>query len=82
MIDAIAAARSAVSGMTGQQIDSIAKCFRLENGSWAISVDVIESLARMGDNDLLATYDVEISTTAELVSYARLRRYHREDQDS
>ena len=81
MMDAIAAARSGVSSMTGQEIDAIVQCSKAEDGIWIVSVDVIECLARMGDNDLLATYEVHIDQSAELVNYNRLRRYHREDRD-
>lgn len=80
MLDAIAAAKSAVSAMTGQTIDSVVQCAR-EEEKWSVSIDVIESLARMGDNDLLATYQVQIDAQADLISFNRLRRYHREDQE-
>ncbi|MEL6838796.1 MAG: gas vesicle protein GvpO [Pseudomonadota bacterium] len=82
MFDAIAAAKSAVSAMTGQTIDSVVQCSRQDDDGWSVSVDVIESLARLGDNDLLATYQVDIAANAELVQFNRLRRYHREGQDA
>ena len=80
MMDAIRAAKAAVLEMTAMQADSITECQRADDGGWRISVDVIESAARMGDNDLLATYEVQIGADAELLHYARLRRYHREDK--
>lgn len=81
MLEAIASAKTAVQAMTGQDVDSIAKCALQDESNWVISVDVIESLARMGDNDFLATYEVQINPSGELVNFSRLRRYHREDQD-
>lgn len=82
MMMAISAAKSAVATMTHLQIDSVVRCTQADNGGWTIVVDVIESLARMGDNDLLATYQLDLGGNAELQSYNRLRRYHREDRDA
>ena len=79
--DAIGHAKIAVAEMTQLAIDSIARCGQDEAGTWTVVVDVIESVARMGDNDLLATYEVQIGPGARLVHFARLRRYHREDKE-
>lgn len=81
VVAAIAVARSAVADLTGQPIDTVAHCARQGEGAWSVAIDVIESPARMGDNDLLATYEVEIDHAGALISYRRSRRYHREDQD-
>ncbi|MEL6685914.1 MAG: gas vesicle protein GvpO [Pseudomonadota bacterium] len=82
MLGAIDAAKTAIGQMTGQQVDAIVQCSRADGGDWTVAVDVIESFARMGDNDLLTTYEVQINTQADLVNFNRVRRYHREDQDS
>ncbi|MFA8442740.1 gas vesicle protein GvpO [Yoonia sp.] len=82
MLDAIDAAKAAIGSMTGQQIDAIVQCSRADAGDWTVSIDVIESFARMGDNDLLTTYQVQLNAKADLVNFNRLRRYHREDQKS
>ena len=82
MMAAIGAAREAVAAMTGLPIDTVAQCRKNTEGFWQISVDVIESPARMGDNDLLATYEVLIGRDGELETFERLRRYHREDRDA
>ncbi len=82
MLDAIDAAKVAIGSMTGQQVDAIVQCSRADAGDWTVAIDVIESFARMGDNDLLATYQVQINSSADLVNFSRLRRYHREDQES
>jgi hypothetical protein len=44
-----------------------------------VEVEVIESHARMGDNDLLAAYDVRVGEAGEVRGFRRLRRYFRED---
>ncbi|PJI91437.1 gas vesicle protein GvpO [Yoonia maricola] len=82
MLGAINAAKAAIGSMTGQQVDAIVQCTRADDGDWTVAIDVIESFARMGDNDLLTTYAVQINAHADLVNFNRLRRYHREDQEN
>ena len=82
ILQAIAHAKEAVTTMTGLTIDSVVHCARGEDLNWAVSVDVVESFARMGDNDLLATYEVAIAPSGEMQSFARIKRYHREDRES
>lgn len=79
--EAIAIARRSVAGITDQQIDSVAHCQKQDGGIWHVVVDVIESHARMGDNDLLAAFEVHIDTTGEVVFCSRTRRYRREDRE-
>lgn len=82
LLEAMATAKSAIAQMTDLPVDSVAHCTRGENLNWDVTVDVIESRARMGDNDLLATYRVEIGPKGDMESFSRLRRYHREDRDA
>lgn len=82
MKEAIAEAKVAVTDMTGLGIDSVSFCARSEDLTWRVAVDVIECVARMGDNDLLATYEVQIAPDRTLLQFSRLRRYHREDKDN
>ena len=42
-------------------------------------VDVIESAARLGDNDLVAAFEVRIDQHGEVLSCSRTRRYRREE---
>lgn len=78
---AIGIARDTVASMTVLSFDSVGRCERGADGGWVVQVDVIESVARMGDNDLLATFAVEIDAEGEPLQVNRLRRYHREDRD-
>lgn len=82
MMDAIAQAKVAIAAMTLLPIDSISQCTKGATDTWTITVDVIESPARMGDNDLIASYAVEIGYDGELIAFSRTRRYHREDRES
>ena len=81
ILQVIAQAKDAVGTMTGLSVDSVVHCSRGEDLNWSISVDVVESFARMGDNDLLATYEVALNPAGEMQSFSRARRYHREDRE-
>lgn len=79
MMAAMKAARAAVAELTGLPVDSVAQCLRDGDGPWRVTVDVIEVPARIGDNDLLATFEVLIGDEAEVQGFERRGRYHRED---
>lgn len=81
ILQAIAHAKETVSNMTGLPLDSVVHCGRSENLNWNVSLDVVESRARLGDNDLLSTYQIEIGAAGEVQTFSRTRRYHREDRD-
>lgn len=80
LLEAISSAKRIVHDMTGLPVDAVARCIAHEAGGWAIEIDVIEAAARLGDNDLLASYEMILNPHAGLTQFTRLRRYHREDQ--
>lgn len=82
MVEAIVQARAALGTMTTLSVDAIGRCERQANGGWVVKIDVIESMARMGDNDLLATFEIEMDGEGEPLRIERLRRYRREDRDA
>jgi hypothetical protein len=73
------AAKDAVAAITGFKADAVTRCEKA-NGGWHVVVDVLESKARVGDNDLLSTYDLALDEKAEVTSYRRLRRYYRTER--
>jgi hypothetical protein len=77
--EAIEAARRAIRATGHSEIDGVASCEVGSDGAWRVEVEVIESHARMGDNDLLAAYDVRLGEGGEVRGFRRLRRYYRED---
>ena len=77
--EAIEAARRAILSTGHDDIDGVAACEVGEDGCWRVEVEVVESHARMGDNDLIAAYDVRIADSGEVRGFRRLRRYYRED---
>lgn len=78
---AMALAREAMPDITAQPMDGIASSERDGEG-WRIVTEVIEAPARMGNNDLLAAYELTLDAEGELTGFRRLRRYHREDRDT
>lgn len=78
MSTALGLARRAIGAVSGAEIDGVARCERLEDGGWSIEVEVVESAARMGDNDLLAVFDVRIGGDGHVGGFRRVRKYHRE----
>ena len=82
MPEAIAIARRSIGAMVDLQLDAVSHCERAEDGTWKVVVDLVESVARMGENDLLAAYEVTIGVDGELKHFTRLRRYRREDMEA
>lgn len=80
MPEAMGIARRSVAAMMDLKIDTVSHCELEDGGAWKVVVDVVESAARMGDNDLLAAYEVTIAPDGDLKHFTRLRRYRREDQ--
>ncbi len=76
MMDIAEKARAAAETITGSPADVIASCERRDN-AWIATVDVVESKARLDDNDLLSTYQISFDKTGEVAGFARVRRYFR-----
>lgn len=77
--EVMAKARLAVPAITSAPVDAIKSCERAADGSWAVTIEVIDSPARLGDNDLLSAYELVLDAEGELASFQRIGRYHRED---
>lgn len=71
-------AKEVIVELTDQPFDAIALC-EAEGEGWRVEVDVIESRARMGDDDLITTYQLEMSLEGALRGYRRLGRRRRFD---
>ena len=75
----ISHAREGVAAISGLPVDAVSKCERLPEGGWHLVVDLVESPARMGENDLIAVFDVSLDPEGALQSFERRGRYRRED---
>ncbi|MEM9707966.1 MAG: gas vesicle protein GvpO [Pseudomonadota bacterium] len=78
--EAIAKARMAMAAITPAPVDAVRSCQRRESNGWTATVEVIESPARLGDNDLISAYEIAIDEFGEIQQFQRIGRYHREDQ--
>ncbi|MEM1264659.1 MAG: gas vesicle protein GvpO [Pseudomonadota bacterium] len=78
LIEAMSLARQSVALFTDLPVDAVVSCKRHEEG-WRVILDVVEAAARLGDNDLLATYEMMLNADGDVETFERLRRYHRED---
>lgn len=79
MAQAISKARLAITAITPAPVDAIRSCTQGADGAWTATVEVIESVARMGDNDLISAYELTFDHAGELLGFQRVGRYHRED---
>ena len=77
---AIGIAREVIAELLSKTPESVSGANRSEDG-WAISVDVVELSRIPPSTDLLATYEVTLDSSGELVDLARTRRYMRNQAD-
>lgn len=75
---AMESARDSTALFTELRVDAIVSCERVDEG-WRAVVDVVEAPARLGDNDLLVSYEVILDQYGECERFARIARYHRSD---
>jgi hypothetical protein len=73
---AIGIARDTVAELLGKAPEGVSGVNRSEEG-WSISLDVVELSRIPPSTDLLATYDVTLDDSGELVDLVRTRRYMR-----
>src|SRR3954453_19294275 len=74
--EAITLAREILAGVLGKSAESVSGVNRSEEG-WSVALDVVELSRIPPSTDLLATYDVTLDGTGELVELVRTRRYMR-----
>lgn len=75
----IKAARDAASLFTAAPIDQVTEC-RREDGGWRLRIDVVEARARVGTNDLISSYSMQLDDTGEARAFSRIARGYREDR--
>jgi hypothetical protein len=63
--------------ITGLEPQSVTSLEREEDGTWKVTVELLE-LSRLPEtDDLLGAYEAELDETGELLGYRRVRRYAR-----
>ena len=70
-------ARKELAQITGLEAESVTSLERADDGSWLVTVELLE-LSRIPEtDDMLGSYKAELDENGELVRYRRLRRYSR-----
>jgi hypothetical protein len=69
-------ARKSVAAITGREPELVSRCERRDDG-WQIQVELVDTKARITDNDIMATYNLIFDAAGELLGYERTRRYSR-----
>jgi len=70
-------ARRELSEITGLKPESVTSLKRADDGSWKVTVELLE-LSRIPEtDDVLGSYEAELDEGGELLGYRRLRRYAR-----
>jgi hypothetical protein len=75
-VDIALGARSLAERVTGMTVEVVSRCERVDGG-WRVLVEVLETRARIGDNDVLATYRLDLDASGDLTGYERTARYVR-----
>jgi|SRR5215475_2244507 len=65
-----------IAELTGKEPEGVTGVEPAEDG-WVVGIEVVEDKRIPSSTDILATYETEIGTDGELVSYRRVRRYTR-----
>jgi hypothetical protein len=65
-----------ISELTGKEPEGITGVEPADDG-WVVGVEVVEDKRIPSSTDILATYETEVDSDGELVSYRRVRRYTR-----
>lgn len=74
--DAVRRARSELEALTGYPIDAVSGFVHTDEG-WLVTIEMLELNRIPPTTDVLGTYEVVVDDRGELVRYARLRRYYR-----
>jgi Gas vesicle synthesis protein GvpO len=70
-------ARRELSEITGLEAESVTSLERADDGTWKVTVELLE-LSRVPEtDDMLGSYEVELNESGELLGYRRVRRYTR-----
>ena len=74
-------ARRELSEITGLEAESVISLARAEDGTWEVTVELLELERVPNTDDLLGSYEAELDSDGELLGYRRVRRYTRSQAD-
>jgi ADP-ribose pyrophosphatase YjhB (NUDIX family) len=75
--DLARSARRELGEITGLEAEAVTSLERVEDGTWMVTVELLE-LSRVPEtDDILGSYEAQLNEDGELLGYRRLRRYAR-----
>lgn len=75
--EVILSAKKQLSALLGLPAEAVSSCEQADDGTWKLSVEIVE-LPRVPDTmTLLASYEIQVDGEGELIGYRRTRRYER-----
>jgi hypothetical protein len=69
-----------LSKLTNKSVDGVSAIVRAD-GKWRVTVELIELERIPESTSLLGTYEAEVDDDGNVVSFERIRRYHRNEGD-
>ena len=75
------AAREQLSAITGMKAESVTSLEREDDGTWRVTIELLELARIPNTNDMLGSYEVEVDERGELLGYHRRGRYSRSQAD-
>lgn len=70
-------ARDQLAEITGLKAESVTSLEPAEDGSWFVTVDLLELERVPATDDVLGSYEARVDADGDLLEYRRLRRYAR-----
>ena len=70
-------ARRELSEITGLEAESVTSLERHDDGTWKVTVELLELQRIPQTDDVLGAYETDLDENGELLGYRRVRRYAR-----
>jgi hypothetical protein len=74
-------AKRELSEITGLEAEAVTSLARADDGTWKVTVELLELERVPNTDDVLGSYEAEIDEDGVLIGYRRLRRYARSQAD-
>lgn len=74
-------AKRELAEITGLEAEAVTSLARAEDGTWKVTVELLELERVPNTDDMLGSYEAELDEDGELLGYRRLRRYARSQAD-
>ena len=74
-------AKRELSEITGLEAEAVTSLARADDGTWKVTVELLELERVPNTDDVLGSYEAEVDEDGELLGYRRLRRYARSQAD-